>query len=249
MVKRNFIGKRIKKLRKDRKLTQSELAEAAGYSDKSGIARVESGENIPGMDRLEMIAQALNVAPEYLTEENRPELRNFIEYVNDENFGSTLNDSHLSKLNYLVKHPDLLDFNLVDGFRELMITSGSITCSDGESAVIRYGRSDAPLNEEEYSAYKIVNGVLEKEPSIIFKAYVNYFEPALMLRRMLITPDSDAISKGVMNRLIDASNRLGLQEIRVRENCLEEAGRSIEREESTSFFESFDYKKVKLVVE
>lgn len=39
----NYFGKRIKKIRKDRDLTQQQFAESLGYAHKSTINKIESG--------------------------------------------------------------------------------------------------------------------------------------------------------------------------------------------------------------
>lgn len=74
ITRKRSLGMRIKKLRKDKKMTQTDLAEAVGYSGKSSVARVESGDNYPGPEKLEKIASALGTTPEYLTGERTDNL-------------------------------------------------------------------------------------------------------------------------------------------------------------------------------
>ena len=57
---------RIKKTRKDRGMTQTDLAEKCGYADKSMIARIENGQIDLGLSKLVSIAEALHVDPAYL---------------------------------------------------------------------------------------------------------------------------------------------------------------------------------------
>lgn len=57
---------RIKKIRKDRGWTQTDLALRCGYADKSMIARVENGQIDIHMSKLKDIAAALQVDPAYL---------------------------------------------------------------------------------------------------------------------------------------------------------------------------------------
>ena len=47
-------------------LTQLELARAMGYSTRSTISRIESGDNQVPMDRLDALAAALRTTPAYL---------------------------------------------------------------------------------------------------------------------------------------------------------------------------------------
>jgi transcriptional regulator with XRE-family HTH domain len=54
------LGRRIAQLRQKAKLTQAQLAEAAGYSDDF-IGLVERGINAPSVSGLERVAKALKV--------------------------------------------------------------------------------------------------------------------------------------------------------------------------------------------
>jgi transcriptional regulator with XRE-family HTH domain len=57
---REYIGKRIAELRKERELSQVDLALKAGL-DKGHIARIELGRYSVGLDTLQKIADALDV--------------------------------------------------------------------------------------------------------------------------------------------------------------------------------------------
>jgi len=54
------LGERIKEIRKAKGLTQEQLAELVDIEQKH-VSRIELGKNAPTIDRLEMIAKALNV--------------------------------------------------------------------------------------------------------------------------------------------------------------------------------------------
>lgn len=58
-------GNRLRKLRKDRKLTQQQLAELIGVKN-SVISFYEVGERIPSPDILRKLALALHVTADYL---------------------------------------------------------------------------------------------------------------------------------------------------------------------------------------
>lgn len=60
------IFERIKTLRKEKGLTQTELAQAIGYKDKSVISHIERGEQNLYQDKIKAIADALEVSPGYL---------------------------------------------------------------------------------------------------------------------------------------------------------------------------------------
>ena len=60
MIIRESIGKRIAELRKEKELSQVDLALKAGL-DKGHIARIELGRYSVGLDTLQKIADALDV--------------------------------------------------------------------------------------------------------------------------------------------------------------------------------------------
>lgn len=60
------IFERIKTLRKEKGLTQTDLAKAIGYKDKSVISHIERGEQNLYQDKIKAIADALGVSPGYL---------------------------------------------------------------------------------------------------------------------------------------------------------------------------------------
>lgn len=59
------IGKRIQNLRKDRNLTQQELAEKLGISPNM-VAKVESGLRIPSIDMFVVMAEYFEESLDYL---------------------------------------------------------------------------------------------------------------------------------------------------------------------------------------
>lgn len=64
----NDFGQRVKNLRESLKLTQSELAEAVGYSDKTAISRIETGKSDVSRGKIALLAEALETSPSYLME-------------------------------------------------------------------------------------------------------------------------------------------------------------------------------------
>ncbi len=62
---RKIIGKNISILRKNKKLTQLELAEALNYSDKA-ISKWECGDSLPDIEILVEVAQFFGVSLDYL---------------------------------------------------------------------------------------------------------------------------------------------------------------------------------------
>ena len=59
-------GVRVRAARVAAGLTQLELARAMGYSTRSTISRIESGDHQVPMDRLDALAAALRTTPAYL---------------------------------------------------------------------------------------------------------------------------------------------------------------------------------------
>ncbi|WP_072593778.1 helix-turn-helix domain-containing protein [Streptobacillus ratti] len=56
----------LKKTRINLGLTQEELAQKIDYKTKGSIARIENGERDLPIDKLKLLAKALNTTPEYL---------------------------------------------------------------------------------------------------------------------------------------------------------------------------------------
>ena len=93
------IGERIKILRKQKNLTQKELAEKCGYKSLTTINKIELGINNVPLSVVEKLAFALEVTPAYLmgweddsekdivsliadlTDEETKELSNFVDYL------------------------------------------------------------------------------------------------------------------------------------------------------------------------
>lgn len=60
------IGKRIRHARRDKDITQQELANRLGYTTRSSIAKIESGEVDIPLSKLVKFAEILAVDPVYL---------------------------------------------------------------------------------------------------------------------------------------------------------------------------------------
>lgn len=66
-------GEIIKEMRERRGLSQEELAKAAGYKDRSMIAKIESGSSDPSQRMLKRLAEALEVSPSELLDSPKSE--------------------------------------------------------------------------------------------------------------------------------------------------------------------------------
>ena len=60
------IGSRIRRRREQRGLSQTDLANILGYSDRSAIAKIESGRSNLTQSKIEAFASALHTTPEYI---------------------------------------------------------------------------------------------------------------------------------------------------------------------------------------
>ena len=131
------MGKFISKLRKEKNLTQEQLAEKMGVTDKS-ISRWENGKTMPDLSMITILAEELNVEVSELlngrkmTKEELEKLRNtinnVIEYSNKEKKNKTIKlnsyfrtgllcilivilDNQFNLLSYIFKDniPDFID--------------------------------------------------------------------------------------------------------------------------------------------
>ena len=60
------IGAKIKSLRENNELSQSQLAELVGYKDKTSIAKIEAGKVDLHQSKILAFSKALNVTPSFL---------------------------------------------------------------------------------------------------------------------------------------------------------------------------------------
>jgi transcriptional regulator with XRE-family HTH domain len=74
-MKNNIIGERIQLRRKELKMTQSQLAELTGYSDKTAISKIENGISDLTQSKIVLFANVLHTSPSYImgwVEESSP---------------------------------------------------------------------------------------------------------------------------------------------------------------------------------
>lgn len=88
-IDKNFIGQKIKEFRKKEKLSQAELAEKVGLSDKH-IGRIEAGRYFPNFLNFLNILEVLNISfsdlglgIKHTDDKNRMELLKLIYTSND----------------------------------------------------------------------------------------------------------------------------------------------------------------------
>ncbi len=97
------IGKRIKKYRKQKDLTQEQVAETAGISVKH-LSRLENGHHNPHFDMIIQIANALNIPTDALAKDlSEDNLEVFWEGIKP-----TIEKLSINQLEYLKKSTELL---------------------------------------------------------------------------------------------------------------------------------------------
>ena len=109
MYDKAAIGNRIKQSGKAMKMTQDELAERAGYSNRSSIARIETGlADIPG-EKLLLLANILNTSVQYL--------QTGIEFQ----FDKAMYDESMSELKKKIEHLEGIMSMLPESYQDEII--------------------------------------------------------------------------------------------------------------------------------
>lgn len=93
-------GENIRRLRVSLNMSQDELAEKCGYTDRSSIAKIESGKADVPQKKIKVFADALNVSPSVLLEKRAVETS----FISEENY---YHDEYTRDLaDFLHKNPD-----------------------------------------------------------------------------------------------------------------------------------------------
>ena len=92
---KKIVAKNLANLRKNKKLTQTELAERFGYSDKA-ISKWENGDTLPDIQTLYQLCEFYNVTLDFLVNEQNFEDK--IKYINHLNRKVIINNSMIELL-------------------------------------------------------------------------------------------------------------------------------------------------------
>lgn len=92
---KQIIAKNLANLRKNKKITQTELAEQFGYSDKA-ISKRENGDTLPDIQTLYQLCEFYNVTLDFLVSEQSFEEK--IKYINHLNKRVIINNSLIELL-------------------------------------------------------------------------------------------------------------------------------------------------------
>ncbi len=92
---KQIVAKNLANLRKNKKLTQTELAEKFGYSDKA-ISKWENGDTLPDIQTLYQLCEFYNVTLDFLV--NEQDFEDKIKYINHLNRKVIINNSMIELL-------------------------------------------------------------------------------------------------------------------------------------------------------
>lgn len=124
------IGAKIKSLRENKELSQSQLAELVGYKDKTSIAKIEAGKVDLPQSKILAFSKALNVTPSFLLnlDSDKPEsdqlidnpvffnrMLKYLELLNSE--GREEASKRIEELTYIPKYA--ADDNMLNAAHEL----------------------------------------------------------------------------------------------------------------------------------
>ncbi len=76
----NF-GKRLRKAREDKNLTQSDLAKKLGYKQNSPLSAIESGKTSPSLETLQKIADTINIDLHWLITGRQTDFKRALEVL------------------------------------------------------------------------------------------------------------------------------------------------------------------------
>lgn len=111
MIENKALGERIRARRKELKLTQTQLAELTGYSDKTAISKIEGSHTDLNQTKIMIFADALQTSPQYLmgwTED--PKIKTKADFMEDE----LMNIRLLINFGKLTKTQQTAVFNMIE---------------------------------------------------------------------------------------------------------------------------------------
>lgn len=141
-------GLRVRTRREEIGMTQAQLALMSGYTSRSTIAKIESGNSDVARDKIIKIAQALNTSPEYLmgwSEKNEQKticsnVHQLTPYVKLPKLGAIRAGCPINTNQVLTGEWDYADAEYGDGDHYILDVIGNSmapTIPDGSEAIIR----------------------------------------------------------------------------------------------------------------
>lgn len=128
-----MLGDKIRKYRKSIGMTQSELAEKVGYTNRSTLTHIEKGLIDIPTEKLHLIAQALGVSVSDLLEDNKKKAYNEPYHV-DTSFLSSEEQQELKSL---------LDMNII-----MFMKNGGLSESDEKALKLAITKAFLQAREE-----------------------------------------------------------------------------------------------------
>lgn len=114
----NFMGKRIKQRRKELGLSQDALARRMGYTDRSIIAKFETGRSVPD-NKLPELATALETTPAYLLGTLQEKLRALDITVEEDAFGNAVITDRKTAKEQMYAKSDWIALQEQEDFRKI----------------------------------------------------------------------------------------------------------------------------------
>jgi len=114
----NHMGKRIKQRRKELGLSQDALARRMGYTDRSIIAKFETGRSVPD-GKLPELAAALETTPAYLLGTLQEKLDSLDITVEEDAFGNAVITDRRTGQEQLYSKPDWIELQEQEDFRKI----------------------------------------------------------------------------------------------------------------------------------
>lgn len=128
-----MLGEKIKKFRKNKGMTQIELAEKVGYTNRSTITHIEKGLIDIPTEKLHLIAKALGVNISDLLEDNKPKINNDPYFIDT----SFLNSEEQKELK------SLLDMNII-----MFMKNGGLSENDEKALKLAITKAFLQAREE-----------------------------------------------------------------------------------------------------
>lgn len=134
-----MLGEKIKKFRKNKGMTQIELAEKVGYTNRSTITHIEKGLIDIPTEKLHLIAKALGVNISDLLEDNKPKINNDPYFIDT----SFLNSEEQKELK------SLLDMNNI-----MFMKNGGLSENDEKALKLAVTKAFLQAREEYHKKNK-----------------------------------------------------------------------------------------------
>ncbi len=221
----SFFGNKIKEIRKREGLTQQELANILGYSDKSMIAHIENGDNEMSNDKITLLLNIFNINANELFDVKKNDFNPIFDNANlFISFSARENGNSIDIAKSLMAQNDKLIM-----FKDLRYTPCSNCNYECFSGICKYRNDDIYSLIDSFSKYKKIVFIIpiycSNPPSIYFsfnermQDYYNHNEEkySILINKLFVVgilgsqEETPYFSK-VISEGLKSSNRLLLIE-------------------------------------